>query len=302
MNVFEVSYRVVLPIFLIIGVGTVLDRAVRLDVRTLSKLNFYVFVPALAFVSLMDAEIPGGTMAAVAVFAVLHVLLLGILSRFLFARWESRETNTVLILGAMFFNCGNYGFPLVAMAFGKEYWGVAAVVLMIQNLLTFTVGVWVYEKEGRSIPRVAAGLLRIPIIYAVSVPFLLRWLDVAVPHPVNEALNYLARGLIPAALITLGAQLSRSPGVRNALPILTLSGLRLVVSPLVAAGILLLPVLHIPETARTVLLVMAGLPVAVNVYILASQYDRGAEFASQGVFWSTLLSAGSLSVLLALVS
>jgi predicted permease len=300
MNAFEVFYRIVLPIFVLIGTGTLMDRVFRLDLRTLSKLNFYVFVPALAFVSLLQTEIGGDRMIRVALFAVVHVAALFLLCRLFIARWESTETNLVLLLGAMFFNCGNYGFPLVILAFGREYLGIAAVVLLVQNLLSFTLGVWLFEKQSRGFLKTLFGLLRIPVIYAVSLPFVLRWLNRDVPGPLMESLGFLGDGLIPVALLTLGAQLSRSIGMKNILPISTVTGIRLIVSPLVAAGILLVPFFALSGTDRAILVAMAGLPVAVNVYILASQYEKGEELASQSVFWSTLLSAVTLSVLLTL--
>ena len=48
----QILYSVILPVFIIIGVGWLLDRKFQLDLPTLSKLNFYVFVPALMFVML----------------------------------------------------------------------------------------------------------------------------------------------------------------------------------------------------------------------------------------------------------
>lgn len=239
-------------------------------------------------------------MVRVGIFAVIHITVLFLLARFLIARWESRETNLVLLLGTMFFNCGNYGFPLVALAFGREYLGIAAVVLMVQNLLSFTLGVLLFEKQSRSALGTVGGLLRIPVIYAVSLPFILRWLHQDVPDPLMKSFGYLADGLIPVALLTLGAQLSRSFGMKNFLPVSTLAGMRLAVSPLIAAAILLIPFFAFSGTDRAVLVAMAGLPVAVNVYILASQYEKGEELASQSVFWTTLLSAVTLSVILAL--
>ena len=46
--------------------------------------------------------------------------------------------------------------------------------------------------------------------------------------------------------------------------------------------------------------ISAGLPVAVNVFILSAEYRRDEELASQMVFWTTILSAITLSVLLAI--
>lgn len=299
MNLWPVFYQSVLPIFLLIGVGVLLDRAFRLDLSTLSRLNFYVFVPALVFVSLLEAELPGGEMLRVAAFAVVHLLLLYLVCVSLFWKWFA-SSRTVLTLSVLFFNCGNYGFPLVALAFGREYWGVAAVVLMVQNLLSFTFGIWLLEKEHRKLGQVLLGMLKIPVVWAVAVPFALRWFEVTLPPPVAKSFGYLADGLIPVALLTLGAQLSRSFGLRNLAPITVVGVLRLAAAPALAWVLLWLPLFGLDGATERVLLVLMGLPVAVNVYILAAEYRRDEALASQAVFWTTLASAATVSVLLAL--
>jgi len=103
--------------------------------------------------------------------------------------------------------------------------------------------------------------------------------------------------LIPVALITLGAQLSRSWSAANLLPISAVSFLRLAISPLLAAA--LIPCFGFSGPAASLLVVAAGMPVAVNVYILAAEYERDDALASQAVFWTTLLSAVTVSALLA---
>ncbi len=49
-------------------------------------------------------------------------------------------------------------------------------------------------------------------------------------------------------------------------------------------------------------IVAAGLPVAVNAAILAGVYRRNEDLASQSVFWTTLLSALTVTTLLLIVN
>ncbi len=42
MNVLTIFYTVALPVFVLIGIGALVDRTVHLDLETMSKLNFYV--------------------------------------------------------------------------------------------------------------------------------------------------------------------------------------------------------------------------------------------------------------------
>ena len=50
---FHVAFNVVLPIFLVMGLGYGLAKKFTLDLNTLSKLNFYVFIPVYMFYSLL---------------------------------------------------------------------------------------------------------------------------------------------------------------------------------------------------------------------------------------------------------
>ena len=72
------------------------------------------------------------------------------------------------------------------------------------------------------------------------------------------------------------------------------------ISPLVAWG--LAHLLNLPPALSSIFVVAAGLPVAVNVYIIAAEYDLDSGLASQAIFWTTLVSALTLSALLALFS
>jgi predicted permease len=119
---------------------------------------------------------------------------------------------------------------------------------------------------------------------------------------VRIPVDILADGLIPVALLTLGVQLSQ---VRISSHLGALSALaiaRLLLSPLLAAGLAAVGQLLLPETLAVapVLVVAAGLPVAVNVYILSAEYDREPELASQMVFWTTLVSALTVTAWLVL--
>jgi predicted permease len=200
----------------------------------------------------------------------------------------------------MFYNAGNYGIPFVSLAFGPEYIGVVAIVLMVQNLLNFTLGIWLFQEKSQGLSAVLKGFLKVPVVPAILLALGLRYLHettgFSLPPAAAVPLGHLANGLIPVALMTLGVQLSRIRIGERWRPLSALVVMRLAISPLLALGLVALFRVEAPLAA--VLIAMAGLPMAVNVYILASEYGEDAELASQGVFWTTLLSAGTLTALL----
>jgi malate permease and related proteins len=294
---FHILFSVILPIAAIVGIGILFDKLFKPHQETLSKLNFYIFVPALIFIKILDADLTIGEIGMIGAFNFFHLLLLFVISFTLFSFPCFRERRSVLTLGSMFYNAGNYGFPLIVFAFGEPQLDTIAVTLMVLNLLSFSFGIILMEGRHKKINKILIGLLKIPVIYAIVIALILRGLNITLITEIYQPLRYLADGLIPIALLTLGVQLSRAKMKGDIIPVGTVTALRLFVSPALAAAIL--PLFSFSATASAVLITAAALPVGVNVFIIASRYGgKQAEIASKSVFWSTILSIVTVSLLL----
>lgn len=301
----HILIQVVLPIFIMVGVGALMGRLFDLSIPTMSKLNFYVFAPALVFMGIIESTVNLRQMSYVALYAVLLLIVLFILSSWLFRGDPFHAQRTTLRMGGIFYNSGNYGFPLIALAFpanngDMNSLGIMAAILMVQNLATFTLGVWMIERtshehHGALIRR----LFRIPVLYAIAMAFLLKsmgWTDIGM---LKKPLGYLADGLIPTALLTLGIQLARTQWVFASSGLVMVTVIRLLVSPLIAAA--LCWILRLPPWISAICVTSAGLPVAVNTYMLSAEYRQNQELASQQVMWTTLLSIVTIPIVLAIV-
>lgn len=296
--ILDILVNIILPVFLLIAAGYAVDRAFRLDMQTLSRLNFYVTVPALVLIRTLEAKLDPALLGAVALFTAVHFVLLRLASRALFGARSLRRWEVILSMGAVFYNAGNFGIPLAQLAFGSLGASVMAIVMTAQNFITFTWGLWWMDSARRNLWQSVAGLVKVPVIWAVLAALALLWLGIELPHPVRAPLTYLADGAVPLALLTLGIQLSRSPLVGRLAPLVAVTGMRLLISPLVAFALVAAWDALAPgalDSIRAVLIVAAGLPVAVNVYVLAVEYNRDATLASQMVVWTTLLSAVTLT-------
>jgi len=247
---------------------------------------------------------PAGEMLRVGAYVTLHLLLLFAIAAVIFVRGAWRSSWKMLAMAASTYNCGNYGLPFALLAFPKHKEVVAAIVpviIMIQMLLAFTMGVMLFEKEGAGMRRFALSLAKVPVLYAIAASILIRYLHVEdrLPAFISQPSSYLADGLIAIALMTVGVQIARCPVSRRIGPLLAICLFRFVASPLLT--IVLVWILRIQSPVSGILIAMSVLPTAVNVYIIAAQYHRDQELASQAVFWTTLLSAFTVPLLLAMV-
>lgn len=299
MSLLTIFSTIIIPIVVLAAIGFVLDRAFQLDIQTLTRVGFYVFTPAIAFSTITGSELTSAEMLTIASFAVAHMVAMALLAVGLFSFKPFNDQRLVLGFGAVFFNAGNYGFPLMLLAFGEWAVGVIAIVLVVQIIFLYTVGLFLLIRAEMGVRGALDRLLRMPVLYAVLLAFVVRAFDLELIPQVAIPLERLSEAFIAMALITLGAQLSRSELAGEAASVSALVLVRLLASPLIAAAlVVLLPIS--PEMAP-VLVLGAGLPVAVNVFIMAREFDRRPEFASQIVFWTTVLSAATIPLLLALI-
>ena len=297
-NIASILFDIILPIFIIIGIGVVFDIAFKPDARTLSKLNFYLFVPAIVFISMLDAAVPASSLLVLIVFNVIHFVIITSIAFASFSLKWFKEKRNVLTMGSGFYNAGNYGIPFTILAFGGGYLDIIAIIMVLQNLYMFTFGLWLLEREHKSIKEILIGFAKIPVIYALIGGMVLNLLNIDLIPQVKEPLTYIADGVIPLALLTLGMQLARVKLTKNSVHVVAMTIMRLIISPIIALVLVL--IFQIQGILASIMIVTSGLPVAVNTYILSLEYNQDADLASQGIFWSTLLSVASLSVLLLL--
>lgn len=300
MNLFfEILATIIFPVFVLIGVGVLMDRLFFIDVQTLSKFNFYLFLPAVLFVALLNSDLNLTLFGTVAGFTVTQLMLLLGISWALFGSRPFRKYQRVLTLGGVYYNGGNYGLPLILLAFGPESLTVMAIVLMVQNLIGFTLGIWLIGSEKQTWKGVVRGFLAVPSVYAIVAALILNAANVLLPQPVQTPLQYLADALIPMALLMLGVQISRSRIADHIRAVVAVSVVRLILSPLLAMGLVAIwAALLSPQilAIAPILITIAGVPVAVTVYAFSIEYQQNPNLASQMILWTTLISAFTITL------
>lgn len=302
--ILEILRDICLPILLVMGVGWGIDRKFRLSLETLVKLNLYLFVPAFIFTRLSTSELNDAIGLRVVAFTVSVILVMGVIS-WLVAR--DRKERIAMQLGTMFYNCGNWGIPLMALAFPEQGPVVQVFVLATMNVSMFTLGITLaglQAEEPAGGPRAPAWrrllpILRQPSIYAILCALLARRLD----NPVEDIvflwkpLTYVADALVGFALITLGVQLSQTRPPRVGGRLAGALGIRLLGGPLVAVGLTWL--FGFRGEISAILILGAASPTAVNAALVAHEFRGDSRFAAAVVFYTTLLASLIVTLLLA---
>jgi hypothetical protein len=280
----------VLPVLLLIALGYLFQRRMRVDAATLNRVNLFLFVPALALVRLVETPFSASVLGKIASAVSLNMAALYALSWLLsiLLRWQ-RATMTTVALAAMFANAGNYGLPLVELVLGRQAVSYQALVFVLNNLLFFTVGVVLMAGSQRPLKTTLRQMFSLPPVYAVAVGLLLPMVGISLPAPLMTALRYLGDGLIPVALTSLGAQLAERTEIGDGAALVAATCLRLIASPIIMVGVVHL--LGISGTLAKTLILGAAAPAAVNTVVLAIELHVNPSLASAIVLVTTLLSA-----------
>lgn len=300
----DILLKITLPVFILIGVGVLIDRTLEVNLPTLIKLSFNVFLPALVFIKTLDAGLSPAIFGNVTLINLLHTALLLGIAWLVFSLPSLKAKRPVFTLAALLPNAGNYGIPLATLAFGAPGTNVMAIIVMLQIIITVTIGLLIINSGKAPWKEVVSGVLKVPLFWSVVAALALIGLKIDLPVFLRAPLDYLSDGLVSIALITLGVQLSRSHFGGKIGPLTLVSGFRLLFSPALALGLVLgWEALFKVDlgVAGPVMVVAAGMPVAVNVFILAAEYGEDTEQASQAILWTTTLSALTLTFWLALV-
>ena len=284
------------PIFLIIFLGYLLEKKFKLDVWSFSKANFYIFVPALVFVKVYETQLKMEFLRAL-LFGIIFVVVLSLTANLItkIRGYDISKLNAFKN-SIMFYNSGNFGLPLIILVFNglAEAVAIQIMILMVQNLTTNTIGFYNAGRGQMDYRESIIKIMKMPAVYSLVAALILNFLPVQLEEFfLWPSIEYMADGLIPVALLTLGIQISIASLDFKDVDVYLAALMRLLGGPLLA--LLLMTLLGIDGLMAQVLFISSAVPSAVNTALIAVEFKNEPDYASQVVMTSTLLSAFTLT-------
>lgn len=294
---YGIFLNIILPIFIVVGFSVLVDRKFEIETKSVSRLTMYLFSPFLVFMGLFESSIKITEVGAIGLFGLVSSLVLALVAWGVCRLLKyDRALQSAFIMCACTVNAGNYGIPLNNFAYGEEGLARALIYFPISALFINTVGVYIASRGNASTRDSFLNVLKVPLPYAAVLGIIANVYDLRLPLALERAFNLLAQASVPAMLVILGLQLSRSR-VRGKLVAIGLAVvIKLVAAP--AIGIAMAPLFGLEGVSHHVSIVESSMPTAVMATILATEFEGDAEFVSSTVVVSTLASIVSLGLLL----
>jgi malate permease and related proteins len=297
-NLLSILISDVVPIFVIAGIGYLLERRSGGSVKVLSSVSFYALSPCLVFSQLVGSSMSAEDAGRMSAFCVLLISIMGVVAKLAVRPLHlERKTRTSFLLAVMFSNSGNYAMPVILFAYGREGLSHASVYFVASAVVVYTVGVFIAAHGGHGFQRALSGILRVPSLYALAAAVVLLLTHTQVPIALMRPLGMLGDAAIPMMILVLGMQLKRATFPKRPAAVLVAVGLSLLVAPVIGATLTML--LGMTGLARAVAIIVSAMPAAVVTTVLALEFDLDSDFVTSVVFVSTLLSPLSLVLLIA---
>ena len=308
---------IILPVFGITLCGYAAGRAGLLGregVDALNRFVYYFALPALLFI--LVAQAPRERLFyANFLYAWIGALVVTWVATALIGRYFYRDSLSIMSMRCItvtFANCGYIGIPLAINAFGED--GALPAVLGVTILAVFVMSATIFLIEtdksrgqsgqaastARILRQIAMALLKNPITIPVAIGVLVPTFRIALPDVVVDFCRLLGGGAIPVTLFALGVFISRQSLKHVGRQAGVMTFLTLAVHPF-AAWVLIETLFPLEPVWAASTIMSAAMPAGATAFVIAQRYQVFVAETSANILLSTVLSVGSVSVLLLLL-
>jgi predicted permease len=321
----QAIFAVTLPFFALVLMGWLAAHRGVLPASAIPGLNGFVLFFALpAMLLRFGMSTPLAELFNPVVLGVYLVAATVVVSITLALTWRepacSLKDASFGALVAAFPNSGFMGVPLLVALMGPAAAGPVICTVLADMIVTTSMCVGLAQSRESVRPgtlsrdggfqaamgKALRGAVSNPLPWSIGVGLLIRLSGVTLPSPLLRIVQLLADAATPVALFTIGAVLWRSGAAKQAQNHeaslrrdVLVAVIKLVVHPLVVGGLgwgaqsAGLPLSPLQWTALTL---VAALPCASNVSLLAERYGADNGRIARIILISTVLAFGTFSV------
>ena len=274
--------------------------------KRLSTLIIKIGQPMMIISALTEAEFSyenlGDGFLYIGIGIIFHAVMGG-LAFLLCKGFKDLDERKITEFSLMFVNGGFIGFPILEALFGAKGLFLAAFFNISFHLFIWSWGVAILARKRSDIKltvrKIFINLGSIPcligvLIYMLVIPFP----GFALPAFLSKFFLYLSNLCTPISVLITGALLATRTAkqIFGSGKIYYFSLMKLIVLPLIVCVICKL--IRLPQDMILFVTVEAALPAASSITMFSEIYGLNSGYASQTVGTSSLLSVGTLPLVL----
>jgi malonate transporter and related proteins len=295
-----------LPYFGLIFIGFACGKTRGLPESGLAWMNFfllYVSLPALLFRIMSEtpfSELNNPPFLIATTLATVSAFVLAMVAGRITGELSLRKATIAGLAGA-YGNIGYMGPGLALAVLGAKAAAPTALIFCCDSIFLFTIVPLLMALTDRDHPSflhavgVAARQIALnPLIMSAVLGALVAAFHIPLPTALDRTLLFLQNAAAPTALFVLGVTVALRPFDRVPWEVPGVIAIKLLIHPLIVFALMLLFGPFAQPWAATAVL-MAALPPALNVFVMARQNNTWIEPASVAVLIGTFASVVTLT-------
>lgn len=297
------SFNVVAPLILYMGVGALLRKTGIVEVRAFRGANnivFYAALPLLCFRAIAASDLSAVVESPFLLYSIIGILLLFVIASFIVPRvCKVDQRRSVLILSTFRSNDAIFGLGVAAALLGEDNMALMALAIALSvplfNVLS-VISMEHYQGGATKIGRLLFRILTNPVVVGCLAGFVASWIHLELPAVLATPVNGIASLTTPLAFVALGGTMTFDALKKNRVAVTIVSFLRLLLIPIVALVVFLL--LGFRGEPIVVALIIFGAPVAMATYTMSAGMGADDELAGSLVAVTSVLSILTMFLLI----
>jgi malonate transporter len=295
-----------LPYFGLIFIGFACGKTRGLPESGLAWMNFfllYVSLPALLFRIMSEtpfSELNNPPFLIATTLATMSAFVLAMVAGRIIGELSLRKATMAGLAGA-YGNIGYMGPGLALAVLGSKAAAPTALIFCCDSIFLFTIVpllMALTDREHKSfwhaIGIATRQIVQNPLIMSAVLGALVAAFHIPLPTALDRTLLFLQNAAAPTALFVLGVTVALRPFDQVPWEVPGVIAIKLLIHPLIVFGLMLLFGPFAQPWAATAVL-MAALPPALNVFVIARQNNTWIEPASVAVLIGTFASVVTLT-------
>jgi predicted permease len=274
----------------------------RTDMRVLGQFVLRFALPALLFTMLARRSV-AEIFDARFLLAYLGGSLIALTIGWFYARRKAASYRAFVGMGMSFSNSGYVGVPVLLPWLGPQAAVAIALAMIVENLVMLPLVLTLAERDGArrasataALRDIATTLLRHPLVLAIAAGVAVAALGLALPAPLQRAVDMMAQASAAVALFVIGGSLVGLQLQGQRLDLAAVAVGKLVVHPLAVAA-LAWWLLADNTLLRTAAIALAAMPM-LGIYPVLAQKHGHEGFCAAALLVTTVASFFTLSGLL----
>lgn len=296
--------NVLLPVFLIIGVGFISAKFKWLPSSAVDGVMLFTqkfAIPCLLFNAMVNIEI-GNYFNFLLLVSYFIPSLIGFFLGILISRSllkYSLEKSVVIGFCCLYSNSLMLGLPIMEQAYGTNSLGPNYAIIALNTPFCYMIGIVFMEfVKGRgnglssTVGKAIKGIFNNILVLSILLGIFINILEIIIPTTINNAIDIIIKAAIPTAIFGLGGVLARYKVNGDILPVIVIALIALLMKP--SLGYYLADYNQLDTNSIRAVVLTAAMAPGLNAYIFANMYNTGTKIAATSVLFSTTLSVFTL--------